>query len=52
MLSDLIFINRNSAALVCNTTIDVLGVLLDSVADTVDEMERNLDASADSSDTE
>ena len=51
MLSDFLFINRNSAALVLNTTIDVYGGSLDSVSDIVDEMERNPDASADASDT-
>ena len=52
MLSDLIFINRNIAALGRNTTIDVYGVSLDAVADIVDDMEINPDAFADASDTE
>ena len=52
MLSNLIFINRNSAALVRNTTMDVFGRSLDAVADIVDETEINLDAFADASDTE
>ena len=52
MLSDLIFINRNSTALGLNTTIDVFGGSLDAVADIVDEMESNPDAFADASDTE
>ena len=41
MLSDLLFININSAALVRNKTIDVYRVLLDAVSDIVDEMESN-----------
>ena len=45
-------INRNRAALIRNTTIDVYGVSLDSVADIVDDMESNPDAFADASDTE
>ena len=52
MLSDLLFINRNSAALVRNTTIDVFGGSLDDVANIVDEMESNSDAFVDASDTE
>ena len=52
MLSDLLFINRNSAALVRNTTIGVFGVSLVAVADIVDDMEINPDAFADASDTE
>ena len=38
MLSDLIFVNRNSADLGRNTTIDVFGVSLDAVADIVHQM--------------
>ena len=38
MLSDLLFINRNSAALGRNTTVDIFGGSLDAVADMVDEM--------------
>ena len=41
MLSDLFSINRNSAALGRNTTIDVFGGSLDDVADIVDDMESN-----------
>ena len=52
MLSDLIFININSAALVRDTTIDVFGGSLDAVADIVDEMESNPYAFAYASDTE
>ena len=52
MLSDLIFINRSSAALGRNTTIDLFGGSLDDVADIVDEMESNPDSFSDSSDTE
>ena len=52
MLSDLLFINRNSAALGRNTTIDIFGGSLDAVADAVDEMESNPDAFANASDTE
>ena len=52
MLSDFLFINRNSATLVLNTTIYLFGISLDDVADIVDEMEINPDASADASDTE
>ena len=51
-ISDLIFINRNSAALGRNTTIGVFGVSLDDVADIVYEMESNPYAFADASDTE
>ena len=36
MLSDLIFINRNSAALVHNTTVDLFGGSLYAVVDIVD----------------
>ena len=49
MLSGLIFINRNSADLGRNTTIDVFGGSLDAVADIVDDMESNPDASIDQS---
>ena len=52
MLSDLLFINRNSAALVRNTTIGVFGGSLYAVSDVVDEMESNPHAFADTSDTE
>ena len=52
MLSGLIFINRNSAALRRNTTIDLFGGSLDAVANIVDEMESNPYAFADASDTE
>ena len=52
MLSDLIFINRNSAALGHNTTIGGFGVSLDAVTDIVGEMESNPDSFADASDTE
>ena len=52
MLPDLISINRNSAALGRNTTIDLFGGSLDDVTDRVDEMESNPYAFADASDTE
>ena len=52
ILFGLIFINRKSAALGRNTTIDLFGGSLDDVADIVDEMESNPDAFANSSDTE
>ena len=52
MLSDLIFINRKSAVLGRNTTIDIFGGSLDAVADIVDEMESNPYYFADASDTE
>ena len=52
ILSNLIFINRNSAALGRNTTIDIFGGSLDAVADIFDEMESNTDAFVDASDTE
>ena len=52
ILSDLLFINRNSAALGRNTTIDVFGGSLDAVANIVDDMENNLDAFTYASDTE
>ena len=51
MLSDLFSINRNSAALGRNTTIDVFGRSLDDVANIVDEMESNPDTFADATDT-
>ena len=51
MLPDLLFINRNSVALVRNTTIDVFLVSLDAVADIVNEMESNPDAFLDASET-
>ena len=38
ILSDLLSINRNSAALGRNNTIDVFGGSLDAVADIVDEI--------------
>ena len=52
MLSDLLFINRNSAVLGRNTTIDIFGRSIDAVADIVDDMESNPYAFADASDTE
>ena len=52
MLSDLLFINRNSAALGRNTTIDIFGGSLDAVADIVDFMESNPYAFADAIETE
>ena len=52
MLSDFIFINRNSADLGLNTTIDVFEVSLDAMDNIVDEMESNPYVFADSSDTE
>ena len=52
MLSNLIFINRNSAALGLNITIDIFGGSLDAVADMVEEMESNPNAFIDASDTE
>ena len=52
MLSGLLFINRNRAALVHNTTIDIFGGSLDAIADIVYEMESNPYAFADASDTE
>ena len=51
IISDLLFINRNSASLGCNTTIDVFGGSLDAVADIVDDMYSNLYAFVDASDT-
>ena len=47
-----LFINRNSAAVGCNTTVDIFGESLDAVANIVDDMESNPDAFADASDTE
>ena len=52
MLSNLLFIYRNSSALVRNTTIDVFGGSLYDVAYIVDELERNPYSFADASDTE
>ena len=52
ILSDLIFINRNSDVLVRNTTIDVFWGSLDYVTNIVDSMEINSDAFVDASDTE
>ena len=52
MLYGLLSINRNSAALGRNTTIDVFGGSLDSVANIVDEMESNTYSFSDASDTE
>ena len=52
ILSDLLFIDINSAALGRNTTIDVFGGSLVAVADIVNDMESNPDAFADASDTE
>ena len=51
MISDFLFININSSALGCNTTICVFGGSLDAVADIVDEMESNPYYFADASDT-
>ena len=52
MLSELLFINRNSSDLGSNTTIDVFGGSLDDVSNIVGEMESNPYASADASETE
>ena len=52
MLSDLFFFSRNSAALVCNTPIDVFGGSLNAVSNIGDDMESNPDAFADASETE
>ena len=52
MLSDLIFININSAALGRNNTIDVFGGSLDTVTDIVDETESNPYEFSDASDIE
>ena len=51
-ISNLLLINRNSAAFGRNTPIDVFGGSLDAVADIVDDMERNPDVFVDASDTE
>ena len=40
LLSNLLLINRNSAALGHNTTIDIFGVSLDTVSDIGDDTER------------
>ena len=52
MLSDLLFININSAALGRNTTIDIFGESIYAVADIVDEMDSNPYSFADASETE
>ena len=52
MLSDQLFINRNSTTLGHNTTMDVFGASLDAVADIFDEMEINPYAFADDTETE
>ena len=52
MISDFLFVNMNSSALGCNTTIYVFGRSLDAVANVVDYIESNPDAFADASDTE
>ena len=52
MISDFIFINRNSADLGRNTLIYVFGGSLDAVVNMVDYMEINPDALADDSDTQ
>ena len=52
MFSRLLFINRNSADLGRNITIDVFGGSLDDVADIFNEMKSNPDDFSDSSDTE
>ena len=52
MLSDLIFINRNSAALCLNSIIDVFVGSLDAVDNIFDDMDSNPDASEDANDTE
>ena len=52
MLSEFLFINRNSSDLGRNTTIDVFGGSLDDVSNIVGEMESNPYASADASETE
>ena len=52
MISDFLFIDRNSAALGRNTIIDVFGGSLYAVANIVDEMESNPDVFSDSSDIE
>ena len=52
MISDFVFIIRNSAGLGRNTTIDVFWGSQYAVADIVGDMESNPDAFADASDTE
>ena len=52
MIYDFLFIDRNSAALGRNTTIDVFGGSLDAVDDIVDEIKSNPYAFAGASDTE
>ena len=52
MLSGLLFINRNSAVLGRNTTMDLFGVSLGDVADIVDDMESNPYTFSDSIETE
>ena len=52
ILSGLIFISRNNTALGHNTPIDVFGRSLDDVTDIFVEIESNLDAFADVSDSE
>ena len=52
IFSELILINRNSSALVFNTTIYLFGGSLDAVANIVDQMESKPSAFADASDTE
>ena len=51
ILSDLLFISRNSAAFGRNTTIDIFGGSLDSVSNIFDKMESNLDVFEDAGDT-
>ena len=51
MLSDLIFINRNSTSLGRNNPIDVFGRSLDAVDDIVDDMEISPDEFSDAIDT-
>ena len=52
ILSDLLFINRNSAVLGRNTSIDVFEGSLDAGSDIVEETESNPYDFADASDTE
>ena len=52
MLSDLVFINRHSASLGCNTPIGVFGGSLYTVDNIVDEMDINPYAFEDASYTE
>ena len=52
MLSDLIFINKNSTASVRNTPIYVFGISLDALAVIIDEMESNPYVFLDASDPE